>query len=191
MIIGIGSDLADIRRIERTLARFGTRFTHRVFTEIEREKSDRRRARAASYAKRWAAKEACAKALGTGLRMGVAWSEMGVVNLATGQPTMRLTGAAARRLRLLTPQGGASLPAGMTFIQDSDDCTGPGSADITTGVLATADDDSDTDLTLTLCWQPTVDDFLINGGLYQLEFLADFPGTLQPSMVVISIVGSV
>jgi len=105
MIIGIGSDLADIRRIERTLARFGTRFTHRVFTEIEREKSDRRRARAASYAKRWAAKEACAKALGTGLRMGVAWSEMGVVNLATGQPTMRLTGAAARRLRLLTPQG--------------------------------------------------------------------------------------
>jgi len=92
------------------------------------------------------------------------------------------------RIRLLTPQGGASLPAGMTFIQDSDDCTGPGSADITTGVLATADDDSDTDLTLTLCWQPTVDDFLINGGLYQLEFLADFPGTLQPSMVVISIV---
>ncbi|MEM9147927.1 MAG: holo-ACP synthase [Pseudomonadota bacterium] len=105
MIIGIGSDLADIRRIEQTLERFGTRFTNRVFTEIEREKSDRRRHRAASYAKRWAAKEACSKALGTGLRMGVAWREMGVVNLPSGQPTLRLTGGAAYRLSRLLPVG--------------------------------------------------------------------------------------
>ncbi len=105
MIIGIGSDLADIRRIERTLERFGERFIQRVFTEIEREKSERRRARAASYAKRWAAKEACSKALGTGLRMGVAWREMGVVNLPSGQPTMRITGGAAARLQALVPPG--------------------------------------------------------------------------------------
>ena len=105
MIIGIGSDLADIRRIERTLERFGERFIKRVFTEIEQAKSERRRARAASYTKRWAAKEACAKALGSGLRMGVAWREMGVVNLPSGQPTMAITGGAAARLRALVPAG--------------------------------------------------------------------------------------
>lgn len=105
MIIGIGSDLADIRRIENTLNRFGERFVKRVFTEIEQAKSDRRKERAASYAKRWAAKEACSKALGTGLRMGVAWAEMGVVNLPSGQPTMRLTGGAAERLAALIPVG--------------------------------------------------------------------------------------
>jgi len=105
MIIGIGSDLADIRRIEKTLERFGDRFIQRVFTEVEQAKSERRRERVASYAKRWAAKEACAKALGTGLRMGVAWREMGVVNLRSGQPTMVLTGGAAERLRKLVPPG--------------------------------------------------------------------------------------
>ena len=105
MILGIGADLADIRRIEATLARFGDRFVQRVFTDIEQAKSDRRRDRAASYARRWAAKEACAKALGTGLRMGVAWREMGVVNLATGQPTMALSGGAALRLAAMTPEG--------------------------------------------------------------------------------------
>lgn len=108
MIVGIGSDLADIRRIEKTLDRFGERFVKRVFTEIEQAKSEKRRARAASYAKRWAAKEACSKALGTGLRMGVAWSEMGVVNLASGQPTMALTGGAALRLAALIPPGHAA-----------------------------------------------------------------------------------
>ena len=105
MIIGIGSDLADIRRIEGTLERFGDRFVQRCFTEIEQAKSDRRKHRAASYAKRWAAKEACSKALGTGLRMGVAWREMGVVNLPSGQPTMALTGGAAERLTRLIPPG--------------------------------------------------------------------------------------
>ena len=105
MIIGIGSDLADIRRISRTLERFGDRFVQRCFTEIEQRKSEKRRARAASYAKRWAAKEACSKALGTGLSMGVAWREMGVVNLPTGQPTMELTGGAAERLARMTPPG--------------------------------------------------------------------------------------
>lgn len=105
MIIGIGSDLADIRRVARTLERFGDRFVQRCFTEIEQRKSEKRRARAASYAKRWAAKEACSKALGTGLRMGVAWREMGVVNLPTGQPTIELTGGAADRLVRLTPPG--------------------------------------------------------------------------------------
>ncbi len=105
MIIGIGSDLADIRRIEQTLDRWGDRFVQRCFTEIEQEKSERRRHRVASYAKRWAAKEACSKALGTGLRMGVAWREMGVVNLPSGQPTMRLTGGAAERLARLIPDG--------------------------------------------------------------------------------------
>ncbi|MEJ1158573.1 holo-ACP synthase [Prosthecomicrobium sp. N25] len=105
MIIGIGSDLIDIRRIEKTLARFGDRFTHRVFTELERAKSDRREARAASYAKRFAAKEACSKALGTGIRMGVNWREMGVVNLPSGKPTIELKGSAAERLASLTPEG--------------------------------------------------------------------------------------
>ena len=105
MIVGIGSDLADIRRIERTLERFGERFVQRVFTEVEQAKSERRRHRAASYARRWAAKEACSKALGTGLRMGVAWREMGVVNLPSGQPTMALTGGAAERLTGLIPHG--------------------------------------------------------------------------------------
>ena len=105
MIIGIGSDLIDIRRIEKTLARFGDRFTHRVFTEVERAKSDRREARAASYAKRFAAKEACSKALGTGIRMGVNWREMGIVNLPSGKPTIVLAGSAAERLAELTPDG--------------------------------------------------------------------------------------
>ncbi|WP_185983075.1 holo-ACP synthase [Aureimonas mangrovi] len=105
MIIGIGSDLIDIRRIEKTLERHGERFQARVFTPVERAKSDRRAQRAASYAKRFAAKEACAKALGTGLARGVFWRDMGVVNLPGGQPTMRLTGGAAERLRELTPQG--------------------------------------------------------------------------------------
>ncbi len=105
MIIGLGSDLIDIRRVDKTLARFGTRFLDRVFTETERRKSDRRAARAASYAKRFAAKEACAKALGTGLRKGVFWRDMGVVNLPGGQPTMQLTGGALARLQAITPQG--------------------------------------------------------------------------------------
>jgi holo-[acyl-carrier protein] synthase len=105
MIIGIGSDLCDIRRIEKTLARFGERFTHRVYTEGERRKSDRRAARAPSYARRFAAKEACAKALGTGLRRGVFWRDMEVVNLPSGQPTMRLTNGAAARLAAITPPG--------------------------------------------------------------------------------------
>ena len=105
MIVGIGNDLIDIRRIEKTLERYGERFIARVFTETERQKSDRRRARAASYAKRFAAKEACAKALGTGLRAGVFWRDMGVVNLPSGQPTMALTGGAAARLAALMPAG--------------------------------------------------------------------------------------
>ena len=105
MIIGLGSDLIDIRRVEKTLERFGERFTHRCFTEIERTKSDRRKERAASYAKRFAAKEACSKALGTGLRQGVFWRDMGVVNLPTGQPTLSLTGGAATRLLKITPEG--------------------------------------------------------------------------------------
>ena len=105
MILGVGTDLADIRRIEATIERFGERFLNRVFTDIERSRSDRRADRAASYARRWAAKEACAKALGTGLRMGVAWREMGVANLSSGQPTIVLTGGAAERLRAMTPEG--------------------------------------------------------------------------------------
>ena len=105
MIIGIGSDLIDIRRVERTLERYGERFLNRVFTDIERKKSDRRAARAASYAKRFAAKEACAKALGTGLRKGVFWRDMGVVNLPGGQPTIKLTGGALARLEAITPPG--------------------------------------------------------------------------------------
>jgi len=105
MIIGIGADLCDIRRVEETLAKYGERFTHRCFTEIERQKSDRRASRAASYAKRFAAKEACAKALGTGLNHGVFWRDMGVVNLPTGKPTMALAGGAAARLAAITPPG--------------------------------------------------------------------------------------
>ena len=105
MIVGIGSDLSDIRRVEATLERFGERFTQRVFTEIERARSERKNDRAASYAKRFAAKEACAKALGTGLRRGVFWRDMGVVNLPSGQPTMRLTGGAAERLKAILPAG--------------------------------------------------------------------------------------
>lgn len=105
MIIGIGSDLIDIRRIEKTLERHDERFTRRVFTDIERAKSDRRRMRAASYAKRFAAKEACAKALGTGLARGVFWRDMGVVNLPGGKPTMHLTGGAQKRLAAMTPKG--------------------------------------------------------------------------------------
>ncbi|MEM1379686.1 MAG: holo-ACP synthase [Pseudomonadota bacterium] len=105
MIIGIGSDLIDIRRIEKTLENHGERFTHRCFTEIERAKSDRRRNRAASYAKRFAAKEACSKALGTGLSQGVYWRDMGVANLPSGKPTMTLTGGAQEKLDALTPPG--------------------------------------------------------------------------------------
>ena len=105
MILGIGNDLIDIRRIEKSIERFGDRFIQRVFTEVEQKKSDRRAQRAASYAKRFAAKEACSKALGTGIRMGVNWREMGVVNLPTGQPTLRLEGSAAERLARLTPKG--------------------------------------------------------------------------------------
>jgi holo-[acyl-carrier protein] synthase len=103
VIIGIGSDLIDIRRIEKAIERYGDRFLDRIFTETERLKSDRRANRAASYAKRFAAKEACAKALGTGFNHGVFWRDMGVVNLPGGQPTMKLTGGAAERLRSLLP----------------------------------------------------------------------------------------
>jgi holo-[acyl-carrier protein] synthase len=109
MILGLGSDLIDIRRIEQTIERHGERFLDRVFTAVEREKSDRRAQRAASYAKRFAAKEACAKALGTGLRHGVFWRDMGVVNLPGGKPTMRLTGGALRRLHEITPAGYAPI----------------------------------------------------------------------------------
>lgn len=105
MIIGIGSDLIDIRRVEKTLERFGERFTNRCFTETERVKSDRRRLRAASYAKRYAAKEACSKALGTGFRKGVFWRDLGVINLPGGKPTMQLTGGALKRLESMTPEG--------------------------------------------------------------------------------------
>jgi holo-[acyl-carrier protein] synthase len=105
VIIGLGSDLIDIRRVEKSLARFGERFTHRVFTEVERVKSDKRANRAASYAKRFAAKEACSKALGTGISRGVYWTDMGVVNLPGGKPTMRLTNGAAQRLAEMMPPG--------------------------------------------------------------------------------------
>ena len=107
MILGIGSDLSDIRRIQATLERFGERFTNRVFTEVERARSERKPDKAASYAKRFAAKEACAKALGVGIR-GIAWREMGVVNQRSGRPTLVLTGKAADRLARLTPQGMAA-----------------------------------------------------------------------------------
>ncbi len=105
MIIGIGSDLCDIRRIEDTLSRFDQRFLQRCFTETEQKRSDGRAGRAESYAKRFAAKEACAKALGTGLRHGVFWRDMGVANLPSGQPTMALTGGAAARLAKILPAG--------------------------------------------------------------------------------------
>ena len=107
MIIGIGSDLCDIRRIEQAIARFGERFLQRIFTDAERARAAGRHARIqpATYAKRFAAKEACAKALGTGFRLGVFHSDMGVVNLPTGQPTMALTGGAAARLHAITPVG--------------------------------------------------------------------------------------
>jgi len=106
MILGIGSDIIDIRRIEQTLERFGDRFIQRIYTEVEQRRAERRaHERAPSYAKRFAAKEACAKALGTGLKQGVFWRDMGVVNLPSGQPTMRLTNGAARRLEQLTPRG--------------------------------------------------------------------------------------
>ena len=105
MILGLGSDIIDIRRIEKTIARYGDRFLARVFTDTERLKSERRAARVASYAKRFAAKEACAKALGTGLRNGVYWRDIGVINLRSGRPTMVLTGGAAEQLRRITPEG--------------------------------------------------------------------------------------
>jgi holo-[acyl-carrier protein] synthase len=105
LIIGVGSDLTDIRRIARTLERFGGRFESRVFTEVERARSDRKSDRASSYAKRFAAKEACAKALGTGMRRGVFWRDMGVANAPSGKPTMTLTGGAAERLAAIAPAG--------------------------------------------------------------------------------------
>ena len=105
MILGLGNDMIDIRRIAASIDRFGDRFLDRVFTPLERAKSDARRQRAASYAKRFAAKEACAKALGTGLRSGVFWRDMGVVNLPSGRPTLVLTNGALARLRAITPPG--------------------------------------------------------------------------------------
>jgi holo-[acyl-carrier protein] synthase len=107
LILGVGTDLIDIRRVERTLARFGARFRERVFTEVEQARAERHVNPAAAYAKRYAAKEACAKALGTGLNAGVFWRDMGVVNLPSGQPTMRLTGGAAARLAAIVPAGHA------------------------------------------------------------------------------------
>jgi holo-[acyl-carrier protein] synthase len=117
MIIGIGSDILDIRRIERTIERHGERFLERIFTQAERAKAEKRieRIRAATYAKRFAAKEAASKALGTGFRAGVFWRDLGVVNLPSGQPTLRLTGGAAERLKAITPAGhGAVIALTMT-----------------------------------------------------------------------------
>ncbi|MEM6312346.1 MAG: holo-ACP synthase [Pseudomonadota bacterium] len=105
MILGIGTDLANIERIQGTLDRFGDRFRDRVFTDLEQRKAERRKDTAGTYAKRWAAKEACSKALGTGLRMGIAWKDMSVSNLKTGQPMMHVTGWAAERLKDMTPAG--------------------------------------------------------------------------------------
>jgi holo-[acyl-carrier protein] synthase len=105
MILGIGSDLIDIRRIEKTIERYGDRFLDRIFTEVERAKAERRANRIDTYAKRFAAKEACAKALGTGMRSGVFWRDMGVVNLPSGRPTMQLTGGALERLKEIAPAG--------------------------------------------------------------------------------------
>ena len=109
MIIGVGSDLIDIRRIEKSLEHHGQRFVQRIYTEVEQARSENRRARAASYAKRFAAKEACAKALGTGMAQGVFWRDMGVVNLPSGAPTMALTGGALARLEKILPPGHLSL----------------------------------------------------------------------------------
>ena len=117
MILGIGNDIIDIRRIDKTIERFGERFLARVFTDTERKKSDGRATRVASYAKRFAAKEACAKALGTGLRRGVFWRDMGVVNLPSGRPTMVLTGGAAEQLRRITP-GGYTARVDLTLTDD-------------------------------------------------------------------------
>lgn len=110
MIIGLGSDVIDIRRLERTIAKYGDRFIERIFTPVERAKAERRteRIRVATYAKRFAAKEAAAKALGTGFRAGVFWRDLGVVNLPSGQPTLHMTGGAAERLRAITPPGHAA-----------------------------------------------------------------------------------
>lgn len=108
MILGLGSDLIDIRRIEKTIERYGDRFLDRIFTETERRRCDRRADRAASYARRYAAKEAAAKALGTGFRRGVFWRDLGVVNLPGGQPTILLTGGALKRLEAITPPGMAA-----------------------------------------------------------------------------------
>ena len=105
MILGVGTDLIDIRRIERTIARFGDRFLDRIFTETERQKAERRAAPAAQFSQRYAAKEACAKALGTGFRKGVFWRDIGVDNWPSGQPFLRLEGGAARRLEALVPEG--------------------------------------------------------------------------------------
>src|SRR6202050_1775166 len=105
MILGIGSDITDVRRIAKVIERHGDRFLDRVFTPIERTKADKRRNRVETYAKRFAAKEACAKALGTGLRAGVWWRDMGVVNLPSGRPTIAVTGGAKRRLQAITPAG--------------------------------------------------------------------------------------
>ncbi len=117
MIIGLGNDIVDIRRIERVLERHGERFLQRIFTPLERRKADSRteKLRAATYAKRYAAKEAASKALGTGFRQGVFWRDLGVVNLSTGQPSLRLTGGAAKRLDAITPTGfGAQVSLTMT-----------------------------------------------------------------------------
>lgn len=105
MIVGIGNDIIDIRRIEKSLERFGSRFTDRIFTDVEKAKSNKRNQRAASYAKRFAAKEACSKALGTGIRQGVFWRDMGVVNLKSGAPTVELTNGAHKRLMAMVPEG--------------------------------------------------------------------------------------
>ncbi|MEX0591438.1 MAG: holo-ACP synthase [Xanthobacteraceae bacterium] len=105
MIIGMGSDITDIRRIEKVIGRHGDRFLDRIFTEAERARAERRAHPMATYAKRFAAKEACAKALGTGMRRGVWWRDMGVINLSSGRPTMQLTGGALRRLEAITPEG--------------------------------------------------------------------------------------
>jgi holo-[acyl-carrier protein] synthase len=105
MILGVGSDLVDVRRIESVIARHGDRFILRIFTDVERAKAERRAGRIETYAKRFAAKEACAKALGTGFRKGVFWRDLGVINLPSGRPTMKLTGGALERLRAITPPG--------------------------------------------------------------------------------------
>jgi holo-[acyl-carrier protein] synthase len=105
MILGIGSDISDVRRIAKVIERHGDRFLNRIFTPVERALADRRRNRVETYAKRFAAKEACAKALGTGLRAGVWWRDMGVINLPSGRPTLALTGGAKRRLQAITPAG--------------------------------------------------------------------------------------